>query len=63
MAQGFLKTSTQASAAAIQAVEAGFRTTERGYASEITAFGQCFQTPDFIEGTGAFLEKRKPDFS
>jgi len=63
MAQGFLKTSTQASAAAIQAVEAGFRPTERGYASEITAFGQCFQTPDFIEGTGAFLEKRKPDFS
>lgn len=33
-----------------------------GFTSEINAFGQCFTTPEFIEGTTAFLEKRKADF-
>ena len=63
MAASFLKNSTQASAAAIAAVEAGFRPTEKGYSTEIQSFGACFQTSDFIEGTGAFMEKRKPDFN
>ena len=33
-----------------------------GYATEIEEFGKLFGTPDFKEGTTAFLEKRKPNF-
>ena len=33
-----------------------------GFASEVTAFGECFTTAEFVEGTGAFLEKRKAEF-
>ena len=32
------------------------------YLSEAAAFGDCFSTHDFKEGTTAFLEKRKPTF-
>ena len=32
------------------------------YETEIKAFGKCFGTDDFKEGTTAFLEKRKADF-
>ena len=34
-----------------------------GYAAEINTFGDCFATADKVEGTTAFLEKRKPVFS
>ncbi|MEK6152700.1 enoyl-CoA hydratase-related protein [Flavobacteriaceae bacterium 3-367] len=47
---------------AIKAVNAGFKNTINGYDSEIEAFGNCFGTADFKEGTTAFLEKRKADF-
>ncbi|WP_291869537.1 enoyl-CoA hydratase-related protein [Maribacter sp.] len=47
---------------AIKAVNAGFNTTLDGYATEIKAFGKCFGTADFREGTTAFLEKRKANF-
>jgi enoyl-CoA hydratase len=47
---------------AIKAVNAGFKHDSNGYASEIDAFGACFSTSDFKEGTTAFLEKRKADF-
>lgn len=33
-----------------------------GYAREIEGFGACFGTDDMIEGTAAFLEKRKAQF-
>lgn len=46
---------------AIKAVNAGFKNTD-GYSAEIKAFGQCFGTADFKEGTTAFLNKRKADF-
>lgn len=33
-----------------------------GFTEEINAFGRCFTTDDFKEGTTAFLEKRRADF-
>ena len=54
--------SSVAIAQAIKAVNAGFNTTLNGYDAEIKAFGKCFGTADFREGTSAFLEKRKADF-
>jgi enoyl-CoA hydratase len=48
---------------AIKAVNAGFTDGVNGYAAEIEAFGNCFGTPEFIEGTTAFMEKRKADFN
>lgn len=33
-----------------------------GFVEEINAFGRCFTTEDFKEGTKAFLEKRKANF-
>ncbi|WP_373071573.1 enoyl-CoA hydratase/isomerase family protein [Zeaxanthinibacter enoshimensis] len=47
---------------AIKAVNTGFKYDTDGYQAEIKAFGKCFGTKDFKEGTTAFLEKRKPDF-
>ncbi len=47
---------------AIKAVNAGFKSNAKGYKTEIDAFGECFGTADFKEGTSAFLEKRKADF-
>jgi len=47
---------------AIKAINAGFKYDADGYSVEIDAFGNCFGTDDFKEGTSAFLEKRKADF-
>lgn len=47
---------------AIKAVNAGFNNSINGYDAEIEAFGKCFGTSDFEEGTTAFLEKRKANF-
>lgn len=47
---------------AIKAVNAGYSYNTDGYAVEINAFGSCFGTADFKEGTSAFLEKRKANF-
>lgn len=54
--------STVAISYAIKAVNAGFMNTVNGYEQEIDAFGACFGTDDFSEGTTAFLEKRKAEF-
>src|SRR2546423_4526547 len=36
---------------------------QQGYDFEIKKFGECFETEDMNEGTSAFLEKRKANFS
>lgn len=54
--------SGSAIAAAIEAINASLDPRKDGYETEIEAFGKCFGTPDFVEGTRAFLEKRKPNF-
>lgn len=48
---------------AMAAVRAGWDNSEAGFAEEKLRFGACFQTPEFVEGTTAFLEKRKPQYS
>lgn len=54
--------SPSAIAAAIKAVNTGFDFEQNGYVTEIKSFGDCFGTGDFVEGTSAFLNKRKPTF-
>ncbi len=48
---------------ALAAVRAGWDSPAAGFAEEKKRFGACFQTPEFMEGTTAFLEKRKPQYS
>ena len=50
-------------AACIQSVNALFDETQNGYTAEISAFGNSFDTADMKEGTSAFLEKRKAQFT
>ncbi|MCH2233403.1 MAG: enoyl-CoA hydratase-related protein [Crocinitomicaceae bacterium] len=57
-----VKNSPNAIAAAIRATNANYVDGVNGYDVEIEEFGKCFGTPEFVEGTTAFLEKRKADF-
>ncbi len=56
------RNSSVAISAAIKAVNANYKSGINGYHVEIDQFGNCFGTDDFIEGTTAFLEKRKAEF-
>ncbi len=61
MLQGIIKQAPLAIKNAILATkEAG---KDSGYGSEANLFGELFSTADFKEGTLAFMEKRKPNFS
>lgn len=62
LGQKIIKNSPLAISNAIKAVNANFKDGENGYQTEIKAFGKCFGTEDFKEGTTAFLEKRKAVF-
>ena len=62
MARSFMKNSIVAMGFAIEAVNAGLLKGSVGYDVEVRAFGDCFETADFKEGTKAFIEKRKPNF-
>jgi len=61
-ASKIMRNSSVAIAAAIKAINANFKDGKDGYKVEISQFGKCFGTNDFVEGTTAFLEKRKADF-
>ena len=47
---------------ALKSINAGFNSEINGFEVEIDSFSSCFQSDEFIEGTNAFLEKRKPNF-
>ncbi len=63
IAQKIIRNSPMAIRQAIKAINANFEDGVNGYETEIKAFGKCFGTEDFKEGTTAFLEKRKPEFT
>jgi len=63
VATKILSRSPSAIASAIRAVNANFQDGVNGFEVEIEEFGKCFATQDFKEGTTAFLEKRKPNFT
>lgn len=62
IARKIAKNSPMAIMQAIKAINAGFKNDVNGFEVEIKAFGKCFGTDDFKEGTTAFLEKRKASF-
>ncbi len=63
IAQKIIANSGSAIAHAIRAINANFEDGVNGFDVEIEEFGKCFGTPDFKEGTEAFLEKRKANFN
>jgi enoyl-CoA hydratase len=62
IAQRIMRNSSVAIAKAIQSINANYEDGVNGFQTEINAFGDCFGTADFKEGTTAFLEKRKAEF-
>lgn len=63
IASKIIKNSPLAISNAINAINANYRDGENGFETEIKSFGRCFGTEDFKEGTAAFLEKRKAEFT
>ncbi len=62
IATRIMRNSPVAISKAIEAVNANYVSGINGFDVEINAFGACFATEDFKEGTTAFLEKRKAEF-
>ena len=63
LATAIMKNSPSALASAIRAVNANYEPGVNGLQREIEEFGKCFGTADFKEGTSAFMEKRKANFT
>ena len=61
-ASKIMRNSSVAIGKVIKAINANYKDGKDGYKVEIKQFGKCFGTEDFVEGTTAFLEKRKADF-
>ena len=62
IASKIIQNSSMAIAKAIKVVNAGLKDRLKGFELEKKEFGNCFESEDFIEGTNAFLEKRKANF-
>jgi len=62
IASKIMRNSSVAIGKAIKAINANYKDGKDGYKVEIKQFGKCFGTEDFVEGTTAFLEKRKAEF-
>jgi len=60
-AKKLMKNSPVAQALAIKAINAGYIT--QGFEAEKDLFGKAFGTEDFKEGTTAFVERRRAEFS
>ncbi len=56
------RNSSVAIGTAIKAINAHYKAGVNGFEVEIEAFGDSFGTEDFVEGTSAFLEKRRAEF-
>ena len=63
IAHKIIKNAPFAIGKAIKAINANFTDGKNGFDVEIKSFGKCFGTQDFKEGTTAFLEKRKAEFT
>ena len=63
IAKKISKNSPMAISKSIRCINSGFTSGTNGFEVEKIEFGSCFATPEFIEGTTAFIEKRKPNFS
>jgi len=63
IAQKIIKNAPFAINKAIKAINANYTDGKNGFDTEIKSFGKCFGTQDFKEGTTAFLEKRKAEFT
>lgn len=57
------KNAPQAVGMVVNCVNSVFLYDEDGYQTEANSFANCCGSKDFIEGTTAFLEKRKPEFT
>ena len=57
------KQSPMAVAAVIRCVNDFYTTGVDGFNTEAVEFGKCFGTEDFKEGTTAFMDRRKPEFT
>jgi len=62
IASKIIKNSPSAISGAIRAINANYIDGLNGFDKEIEEFGRCFGTPEFVEGTTAFMEKRKAEF-
>lgn len=63
IAKQIIKNAPFAIGKAIKAINANYEDGKNGFDTEIKSFGKCFGTADFKEGTTAFLEKRKAEFT